>query len=480
MQIYIALKKRIFQMATMREYIERRMKLLPRVIMPLNKTGVKLDRGLQQKLLTDHRRKVRNWRKDVEKHFDVCGLGDPPLGAKGGFSNKKMAELLYEKLKLPTQHHPKDGHVTVDRKSLKTLAKIDKTGTVAKLLIRSEAKTVETAIKAKADPDGRVRSRFVFGGDEKSSKNETGKESPGTGRLASRDPNLQNVKEWARMMYIPTRKSGWILKADFSQIEYRLTAEMSGDQQLKLALKDDAYLKVMFLLDRTSNIYGLHKRGWQRLLRQYEAGKPEVVIARDECKRIALGWSYRMGAKKLENVKGVPFKVGQIALKDLSDIFWGVTEWWDELMTEVKQSAGGADWGFLTLPWGRRRYFTLEDVPKICNFKSQGCAAEVLYDAMEILIPNTPKRFPGTKVVLTVHDEVVFDVHPSTNVEELAVWITQIMEHPIPELSGLVIPVDIRVGRNWAKKHVCDHEGCQIPNNPEGTMKLEDWRQQYE
>lgn len=464
---------------TMKKYIEKRMKLLPRVIMPLNKLGVKLDRGLQQKFLTDHRKKVRNWRKDVGKHFEKHDLGDPPLGAKGGFSNKKMFDLLYEVLKLPVKRHPVTGSVTADRAALKSLAKVDKTGTVAQLLIRSEAKTVETAIQVKADPDGRVRSRFVFGGDEKSSKNETGKESPGTGRLASRDPNLYNIKEWARMMYVPTRKSGWIVKADFSQIEYRLTAEMSEDQALKEALKEDAYLYVMWRIDQRSDIWGLHKHGWKKLFRQYKADKAEVVLARDECKRIALGWSYRMGAKKLETVKGVPFQTGKVALRDLNDIFWGVTAWWDELLIEVKQSAGGGEWGFLTLPWGRRRYFTLSDVPKICNFKSQGCSAEILYDAIMVLIPETPKKFPGTRVVLTVYDEVVFDVHPSTNVEELTTWIREVMEKPVPELDGLVIPVEIKVGRNWAKKHLCDHENCAIPNNPEGAMKLEDWRAMY-
>lgn len=465
----------------MKEYVERRMKLLPRVIMPLNRIGVKLDRKLHQKLLRQHRESVRNWRQRCARHFRKHDLGEPPLGAKGGFSNPKLFKLLYEDLKLPEQHDPKDGHVTAARDALRRLAKLDKTGTVALLLVRSEAKTTEKelATAAKCDRDGRVRSRFVFGGDEKSDENEAGKESPGTGRLASRDPNLQNINKRFRALYVPSRPSGWMMCADYSQIEFRLTAEMSGDDELKKALEEDAYLYVMNAVDKRSNVYGLHQRGWRKLFRQYKADKPEVVIARDEGKKIALGWSYRMGAKKLENVKGVPFRTGQRALRDLNEIFWRVVAWWDELVRECRANGGGGEWGFLELPWGRRRYFLMDDVPKICNFPSQGGAAEILYDAMEELVPETPKKFRGTKVVLTAHDELVFDVAPSTDVLELADYARSVMERPIPELDGLVVPVEIKVGRNWGKRHVCESEDCPIPANVDGVVKLSDWEETY-
>lgn len=458
---------------SMRSYVERRMKLLAKVIMPLNRTGVRLDTALQKQLLTSHKQKVKTWQKDIKNHLKDLDLGEPPIGAQGGFSSKKMQELLYDKLELPLKRNPKPPHqITTDKDALVSLEKKDTTGTISLLLVRSRAKSVETAINVKADPDGRVRTRFVLGGDEKSDQNEIGKESPGSGRLSSRNPNLQNLKEWARMLYVPTQASGWIMKADYNQIELRLIAEFSGDVALKIALLGDAHLFIMHKI-------GPEKATFESLLKKYKQGETEIVEQRDESKRTTYGWCYRMGAKTLENVKGVPFQQGKKGLDALNRLFWRVPEWWLSLVKEVRESAGGGEFGYLTLPCGRKRYFLLSDVPKICNFKPQGNATEILFDASEILVPETPKKFPGTKVILTVHDELVFDVHPSTDVLKLAAWVKKIMEHPVKELNGLVIPVDILVGRNWAKQHVCRNKNCPVPSNPEGCMKLDEWRKRY-
>ena len=462
----------------MREYVERRMRLLARVIMPLNRVGVKLDRDLQRELIADHRARLKSWRKRVDQHFRDHDLGEPPLGLKDGFSYKRMCELLYGKLKLDERHHASTAQVTTNRDALKALAKYDRTGTVSLLIERSELKTAEVGIQIKPDADGRVRSRFVLGGDEKSDQNEAGKESPGTGRLASRDPNLQNQHEWVRMLYVPTHPEGWIAKADYNQIEMRLIAHFSGDEVLAEALKEDAHMFILWKVDGITDLYGVAKRGWRKLLEGYRAGDPELEEMRHLQKRINYGWPYRMGAKKLENVKGVPYQIGKRALEALNTIFRRVPEWWDSLVREARASAGGSEWGCLTLPFGRRRHFLLDDVPAICNFKPTGTAAEILDDAMEILVPETPRRFPGTQVILTVHDELVFDVHPSTDVERLVAWVREVMERPVPELGGLAIPVEFKIGRNWAKKHTCRDAACAEPPNPEGAVKLGEWRRE--
>lgn len=271
------------------------------------------------------------------------------------------------------------------------------------------------------------------------------------------------------MLYVPTHQSGWIMKADYNQIELRLVAYYSGDETLTEALKGDAHL---FIMNKISPEDGSFKE----LLRGYKKGDVELVEKRDDSKGQTYGWVYRMGPKTLETVKGIPYAQGKKALRSLDVIFWRVPKWWSSLVQEVRQSAGGGEFGYLVLPYGRRRYFLLSDVPKICNFKPQATAAEILFDALLVLVPETPKRFPGTKVILTVHDEVVFDVHPSTNVLKLAAWVKQIMERSAPELDGLRIPVDILVGRNWAKQHVCKNKHCAVPANPEGCMKLDKWR----
>jgi hypothetical protein len=127
-----------------------------------------------------------------------------------------------------------------------------------------------------------------------------------------------------------------------------------------------------------------------------------------------------------------------------------VVSWWDKLIAEVYATSGGDGYGFLQNEYGRIRNFFLDDkvVPKICNFKPQSLAADILYDAMEELEDGL-KEF-DSELILTAHDEVVVDT-PCP--KDVAPYIKEVMERPIPELDGLVIPVDIMVGYNWAKYH---------------------------
>ena len=72
----------------------------------------------------------------------------------------------------------------------------------------------------------------------------------------------------------------------------------------------------------------------------------------------------------------------------------------------------------------------------------------------------------------------MFDVHPSTDVEGLADYVRRTMEQPLPELDGLVVPADIMVGKNWAKKHLCKNSRCATPANPNGCVKLDKWKEE--
>jgi DNA polymerase I-like protein with 3'-5' exonuclease and polymerase domains len=460
------------------KYVERRMSLLENVIIPLNNRGVNIDEMRRRQLLAERQKRLKSWTSRVTKHFKARQWDSDmiPIGPQGGFSYKKMQALLYDTLGLPVKYSPSTGSITTDQKAMAALKKVDRTGTVDLLYERSEMKDAETPLKTPTDADGRIRTRFVFGGDEKHDALELGKESPGSGRLASRDPNLQNWTEWVRQIIIPTDRGGWLLKADYSQIEMRLIAHLSGSSRLRQATETDGHLWLMYLVDKATGMHGLYKRGWDKLLKQYKAGDPQVVYARDEQKRANYGWFYRMGAKKLENVYGIPFKRGKQALLGLNDAFPRVVQWWASLEGEVRRTAKGSGWGWLTNDYGRKRYFFMDEVPAMCNFKPQSLAADILFDAMEEAEANMSDY--GANLVLTVHDELVFDLYEGANVKEVMGVVKEIMEFEIPELGGLKIPVDIKVGKNWAKfhKHSKACRPCSQPENPLGQQDWSKWK----
>ena len=452
----------------MRAYVEYRMPTLWKTIMPLNRAGVKLDQGAQRRLKVEHAKRSAAWKKRLLGHCKKLDV-TPPLGWKGGkksgawsdnVSNKRAATLLYDELELPRMKHPKTRATTVDADALEKLQHLDDTGTVTLLLERSGLKDVETPSKIKPDKDGLVRSRFVFGGDEKHDEHELGKESPSSGRLASREPNLQNIREWIRIIFISRFRNGWLLKSDYSQIELRLIALLSGDDELARACETDAHLYLMYLVDLETNMHGLAGQGFQWLLDNKE--EPKVKRARKEQKAVNFGWPYRMGAKKVELKYGVPYDRAKKALTGLNKQFYKVVDWWSDLEREVKRTAKGTGWGYLTNPFGRIRRFYPEDLPAMCAFKPSSTAADILYDSMDMMFEELPPHI-GVPC-LSIHDEAVVDTrHPEQCIE----IVRHCMEHPIEQLGGLVMPVDLKVGKNWAEAS---------DENPEGVRPLAEWR----
>jgi len=255
-------------------------------------------------------------------------------------------------------------------------------------------------------------------------------------------------------------RAGWkLVKADYSQIELRLTAHFSGDRNLKAAFDaGDAYTYIMFLLDRETDCYGLGKWSLKDLLAMYEDRDERITLYRDETKRIALGWTYRMGAKKMENVHGIPFQRGKRALAGLERAFPQIVTWWRELEMEVIEKSTGSGWGWIENAWGRRRYFFTEDVPAICNFLPQSSAADILFDAMLAIEYRYKRLIDGPKLLLTIHDEVVLE---SDDPIRTAEDVRTLMELPIDALDGLRIPAEVYVGRNWAKHSATNPQGVK-------------------
>jgi len=433
-------------------FVKSIMPLLGAVIVPLNEIGIKLDVAHRKEIQDKWRSNLATWSADMKQHFTVLceKLNIPyslPIGPSGALSSKQVATILYTHLKLPEQHHPKTKQVTTDKSALKNLRRHDSTGTVELLLRRSTYKELEVHLNVKPDPDGRVRSRYVLGGDEKhkeftekgSARNRD--KGPATGRLASRGPNHQNVPREARVIYIPTYPDWSFLEADSSQIELRLTQYFSQDEALAEAIAKDAHLYVTWRIDQTTGLYGFNC-SYEDLQAEYRRGNVQVAQARQECKKISLGWSYRMGARKLEGATGIPYSKGIVALEGLTATFPGVVRWWDSLVSLVKQQR------YIQNPFGRRRYFIPSEVPAICNFLSQSTAADVLFDGQLRLMSELKKRPSIGRLVATVHDSNLLE-GPDLELDTLGCIVRSAMEHPVSHLHGLRLPVNIKTGKNW-------------------------------
>jgi hypothetical protein len=139
-------------------------------------------------------------------------------------------------------------------------------------------------------------------------------------------------------------------------------------------------------------------------------------------------------------------------LAALNSEFHYVVAWWKALEASVRETAAGTGRGYLQNHYGRVRHFFTDDkkwVPKACNFFPRSLAADILYDAMETLEANL--HMFDSELVLTCHDEVVIDC--PNDPTEVIPYVKEVMERPVPELDGLVVPVDIMLGKNWAKFH---------------------------
>jgi DNA polymerase I-like protein with 3'-5' exonuclease and polymerase domains len=451
------------------------MPLLYQVVIPLQGRGIKLDGRKRRQLFAEWSKLHDSWHSDVETHFKELSVSfgrdiPPPLGKLGGLSNPQLKKVLYDHLQLPVQHHPKTRQPTVDKHALSKLETLDKTGTIQLLLRRSRLKENEVHLKAKADTDGRVRSRWVLGGDEKHRElTEKGTsrakdKGPATGRAASREPNHQNIPLSAKEIYVPTLPDWWFVEGDSSNIEPRLTQYFSKDENLKGAIDSgDIYLYTLLLLDELSGLYGVHKEGWEALQARKAANDGHLVSLRQEAKRAFLGWSYRMGAKKLELTYGIPLASAKKIIGALNEAFFGVVRLWDTLEDQVRH------YGYLENPYGRRRYFPIHDTPAICNFMAQSTAADILFESHRLLNvdydsgirprgPVDPKSKTEHAVDNLLDRDVlgyfIATVHDSNLCEgpewgPLAVYVKRVMEHPIQCMKNMVIPCNIKIGKNW-------------------------------
>jgi DNA polymerase-1 len=342
-------------------------------------------------------------------------------------SPPQLRKVLYEQLGLKPSKRTKTGFST-DASVLESLR--DQHPVVDAILrYRERAKLKSTYIDALprlVDPrTGRLHCRF----------NQT---VASTGRLSSDSPNLQNIPirteegRQIRRAFIP--EDGYLLLvADYSQIELRVLAHLSGDAELMAAF------------ERGEDI---HRRSIAKALGiPVDQVTPEL---RGIGKMVSYGVTYGMGPFGLAQRLHIPIDQARTYINGFFELYPRVREYLDLVV------ARAAEEGFTTTLLGRRRYLPELQArnPRVkslgermaLNAPIQGSAADILKLAMV----RVASALPGTlaRMVLTVHDELVFEV-PEDDVSDHAAVIREQMEGAV--VLRVPLEVDLAWGPNWAQ-----------------------------
>ena len=264
-----------------------------------------------------------------------------------------------------------------------------------------------------------------------------------TGRLSSVRPNLQNIPirtergREIRKAFVPSFENGLIMSADYSQIELRLMAHMSGDSLFIEAFRAGKDIHAA----TASKIFGV----------------PEDQLTREQRNRAKVanfGIIYGISAFGLSQRLGIPRQEAKQLIEGYFSSYPQVENYMNQMIQSAKEI------GYVTTLYGRKRY--LPDInsknPTVrglaernaVNAPIQGSAADIIKVAMIRVFEKISQNRLSSKMVLQVHDELVFDVYPGEE-ERLATIVKREMEGVI-ELS-VPLTVDCRYGENWLEAH---------------------------
>jgi DNA polymerase-1 len=346
-------------------------------------------------------------------------------------STKQLADVLFEELKLPVVKKTKTGYST-DAEVLERLAQ--KHEIARQILAQRElAKLINTYTDvlagAIAPETGRIHATF---------QQTTGV----SGRLISTDPDLQRTPvrtpEGRRIRQAFVAPAGTVLiSADWSQIELRVLAHFSKDPRLVEAFRDN--------LD-------LHRRTASIL---FKAAPEEVTREqRNIGKTVNFATIYGQGATALGQILGIARKDAQSYIEQYFAYYAEVRAWLDRTIAEAHEK------GYVTTILGRRRLIPelsmRNDTDRAAgervaaNTPIQGSAADLCKLAMLEIDRGLAAVAPGARMLLQVHDELVFEV-PEAEVAATEALVRSAMERPYPLDVPLV--VGIGVGKSWGDAH---------------------------
>lgn len=390
------------------------------VLAEMELAGVRIDRMYFRELSVKAERDLERMTDDIHQ------AAGRPFNIN---STKQLAELLFEELQLPPQKKGKSGAYSTDITVLEALREMHPLP--AKMV---DYRAVEKLKNTYIDPlpgmihpkTGRVHTHF----------NQT---VAATGRLSSSNPNLQNIPvrteagRAIRQGFIPSE--GWkFLSADYSQIELRILAHLSQDKSLCEAFRSGGDIHTL----TAAKVFAL---------------QPEKVTStqRSQAKAINFGIIYGMTEFRLANDLGISRAQAKEFIQEYFRVYSGVHEFIEKTKDEARKNR------FVSTIRGRRRF--LPDIDSR-NFNSrsfaeriavntpiQGSNADMIKIAMRRIADRLEDDGFQAKMILQVHDELIFDTPPEET-ERLSKMVVEEMRSAI-DLS-VPIAVGVAIGDNWS------------------------------
>ncbi len=409
------------QVTTVYETLER--PLIP-VLAKMEMNGIKVDRDTLSRMSNAFAQKMAGLEAEIhELAGQDFNVGSP----------KQLGEILFDKLELPGGKKGKTGAYSTGVDILEDLAtEHELPGRVLDWRQLSKLKSTYTdALQNHINADtGRVHTSYSIAG-------------ANTGRLASTDPNLQNIpvrsEEGRRIREAFVAEDGNVLVSlDYSQIELRILAHIADIPALKQAFKDGHDIHAM----TASEMFDV----------PLEDMTPDV---RRQAKAINFGVIYGISGFGLARNLRIPRSEAQGFIDRYFERFPGIKDYMEETVTFAKEH------GYVQTLFGRKI-----NTPEInakgpgagfakraaINAPIQGTAADVIRRAM-IRMPDAIKDLP-CKMLLQVHDELIFEV-PEDSVDKTVQVVRDVMENASDPAVKFDVPlvVDAGQGANWAEAH---------------------------
>lgn len=401
---------------------------LVRVLTDMEFEGVRVDEGFLHEYSRLLDEEARQAEKSVYEQAGVkFNLASP----------KQLGEVLFDKLQLdPSAKKTKTGQYQTGEDVLTKLAVKGHKIVDDILAFRELTKLKSTYVDALPEMihprTGRVHTSYA-------------QAVAVTGRLSSNNPNLQNIPirtargREIRKAFVPRDKEHILLSADYSQIELRIVAAISGDPNMCEAFRLGKDIHTA----TAAKVYGVAEADVTKEMR-YKA------------KSVNFGIIYGQGAFGLADNLGISRTEAKEIIDNYKREFAGIQKYMDDTVNFAKEN------GYVQTVMGRKRWlrdinssnFTVRGFAErnAINSPIQGTAADMIKLAMIRIHKAMQQEKLRSKMILQVHDELVFDAHKS-EVDTLKALILENMRAALPLPNNVPVEAEVGAGDNWLEAH---------------------------
>jgi DNA polymerase-1 len=399
------------------------------VLARMERRGIAIDRDVLSRLSGEFAQEAAGLEAEInEIAGEKVNVGSP----------KQLGDLLFGKLALPGGTKTKTGQWATGARALEDLAEQGLHPLPQKILdwrqVSKLKSTYTDALPGFVNPTShRVHTDYALA-------------ATTTGRLSSSDPNLQNIpvrteegrKIRRAFIAAPGTK---LLSADYSQIELRLLAEIAGIEQLRKAFREGLDIHAM----TASEMFGVPVKDMPGEVRR-------------RAKAINFGIIYGISAFGLANQLGIEREEAAAYIKKYFERFPGIRDYMEESKAFAKQN------GYVLTLFGRKCHYPdirasnasirAFNERAAINARLQGTAADIIRRAMVRMDDALARHKLGGRMLLQVHDELVFEV-PQGEVAKTIPVVRKVMEEaPLPAVSiSVPLHVDARAADNWDEAH---------------------------